>query len=213
VSSQGTKERILDAGEKLFGQRGFAGTSLREITREAEVNLAAVHYHFGSKEALLKAVFDRIVGPTNHERLERLEEVESRTGESAPTVEAILEAFIAPDLRLIRDLGERGLLVSRFLGRATSEPSELVQELIREQFGALGQRFLDALSRALPDAPRELLFERLLWVVAILTSILADTGPAASHLDPNETEALGSRLITFAVAGMRAPAAPTKETP
>ncbi len=213
MSSQGTKERILDAGEKLFGQRGFAGTSLREITREAEVNLAAVHYHFGSKEALLKAVLDRIVGPTNRERLEQLEEAENLAGEDAPTVEAILEAFIAPDLRLIRDLGERGLVVSRFLGRATSEPSELVQELIREQFGTLGQRFLDALSHALPDVSREHLFERLLWVVAILTSILADTGPAASRLDPDETEALVSRLIAFAAAGMRAPAAPTKETP
>src|ERR671910_3594384 len=72
-----TKEKILDAAERLFAAHGFAGTSLRSVTKEAGVNLAAVHYHFGNKEDLLRAVLGRIVIPVNRERLEMLEQVEA----------------------------------------------------------------------------------------------------------------------------------------
>jgi AcrR family transcriptional regulator len=72
LASKDTKERILDAAERLFAAHGFAGTSLRAVTKEAGVNLAAVHYHFGTKEDLLRAVLSRIVIPVNRERLEML---------------------------------------------------------------------------------------------------------------------------------------------
>ena len=65
MSSDETRERILDAAQELFAAKGFAGTSVREITRLAEVNVAAIHYHFGTKEAVLRGVTDRIVGPLN----------------------------------------------------------------------------------------------------------------------------------------------------
>jgi AcrR family transcriptional regulator len=199
-----TKTRILDSAEALFAGHGFAGTSLRAITGRAEVNLAAVHYHFGSKEELLAAVLRRVVDPANRERLLRLDAVEA---DPAPiTVEAILEAFIAPDLRLIRDLGARGVIVSRFLARSSSEPSELVQRLIREQFGRLGERFHAALCRALPHHPPDQLYERLMWVVAAITTILAGTGSAASDRSIDDPDALSARLVAFAAAGMRAPA-------
>ena len=60
-----TRERLLDAAKYLFAQRGVDATSLRHITAEAAANLASVNYHFGSKEALFRAVFVRRIGPVN----------------------------------------------------------------------------------------------------------------------------------------------------
>src|SRR5271166_6534149 len=86
-----TKTRILDAAEKLFGEKGFDATSLRDITTEADVNLAAVNYHFQSKESLIEAVILRGAGPVNDRRLAMLE----ATGPKA-SVEQIVEAFVGP---------------------------------------------------------------------------------------------------------------------
>lgn len=199
--SNNTRDRILSTAERLFATHGFSGTSLRELTKEADVNLGAVNYHFGSKEDLLRAVLTRIVAPTNQERLKLLDEVDTED----PTLEAILHAFIVPDLQLIRDLGERGRIIARFLGRSSAEPSELVQELTTEQFGDLGQRFVAALATVLPHLSQAEIYERLHWLIGIITYILADAGPTASHTDISDTEALAQRLLQFAAAGMRAP--------
>ena len=67
MAATDTKERILDAAELLFAAHGFAGTSLRAVTREAGVNLAAVHYPYGTEEDLLRAVLGRIVIAVNRE--------------------------------------------------------------------------------------------------------------------------------------------------
>jgi AcrR family transcriptional regulator len=199
-----TKERILDAAERLFAAHGFAGTSLRAVTKEAGVNLAAVHYHFGTKEDLLRAVLSRIVIPVNRERLKMLEQVEAAAGSDPPSLEGILEAFIAPDLRLIRDLGERGVIITRFLGRSYTEPAEMVQALSREHYEELGQRFMEAFARALPEVPQAEVYWRFKLVVGVLTYVLADpTGGYAEDLsDVDETV---RRLVAFLAAGLRAP--------
>ena len=75
-----TKERILDVAERLFADRGFPATPLRDITSEAGVNVASVNYHFGSKEALLAAVLERRLHPVNARRLELLDAIESAAG-------------------------------------------------------------------------------------------------------------------------------------
>ena len=201
-----TKQRILDAAERLFALRGFAGTSLRAVTREARVNLAAIHYHFGTKEDLLRAVLSRIVIPVNRERLEMLEQVEAAAGSDPPSLEAILKSFIAPDLRLIRDLGERGLIITRFLGRSYTEPAEMVQALSREHYEELGQRFMEAFARALPEVQLAELYWRFKLVVGVLTYILADTDPTGGYAeDLSDVEGTVGRLVTFLAAGLRAP--------
>jgi AcrR family transcriptional regulator len=201
-----TRERILDAAERLFAAHGFAGTSLRAVTREAEVNLAAVHYHFGTKEDLLRAVLDRVVVPVNRERLERLGQLEAGSGDEPLPVEGILEAFLAPTLRSIRDLGERGVIITRFLGRSYTEPSELVQALAREQYGEVGQRFTEALGRALPHLPEAELHRRFKLVVGVLTYILADAGRTGEYADDlSDVDGMVGRLVAFLAAGLRAP--------
>jgi AcrR family transcriptional regulator len=202
----GTREKILDAAEWHFAAHGFAGTSLRAVIREAEVNLAAVHYHFGSKKNLLRAMLDRVVVPVNRERLERLEQLEAASGDGPPPVEGILEAFLAPGLRSIRDLGERGVIITRFLGRSYTEPSELVRELVRELFGEVGQRFTEALGRALPHLPEAELHRRFKLVVGVMTYIQADAGRTGEYVeDLSDVDEMVTRLVSFLAAGLRAP--------
>src|ERR1022692_4678526 len=91
-----TKDRILDAAERLLSKNGFDATSLRAITAEADVNLAAVNYHFHSKDALMKALIARRLGPVNQKRLAMLDAVESAAGNGPLPVGAVIAAFISP---------------------------------------------------------------------------------------------------------------------
>src|SRR5881628_1017735 len=93
-----TRSRILDVAEELFGERGLDRVSIRDITRKAKVNLAAINYHFGSKEDLIAAIFEREFVPVNEARLAALDAVQ-RAGKKDPKLEAILEAFIRPTVR------------------------------------------------------------------------------------------------------------------
>jgi AcrR family transcriptional regulator len=197
------RERILDAAEREFAEHGFHGASLRSITRAADVNVASIHYYYGSKQALLRATLERIVQPVNEERLRQLDAV--LAGEAVPSVESILTAFIRPDLELIAGLGERGTIMARFSGRSYTEPEEVVSQVITDLFSGVGARFLAALSLAIPEVPMEELRWRLRCVVAIITYLLAAQGTARALFDPNDVPATSERFVSFAAAGMRAP--------
>src|SRR5437764_4269513 len=113
-----TKERILDAAEALFMEHGFEATSLRQITATAGVNLAAVNYHFGSKEELFQAVLTRRLDPMNQERIGLLTRFEREAAPRALSCERILAAMFIPALRLARDRRRGGKDFLRLLGRA-----------------------------------------------------------------------------------------------
>ena len=91
-----TKERILDTAERLFADHGFPATSLRDITQEAGVNLAAVNYHFGGKEGLLIEVLERKIAPVNRSRLAQLETLETAAGSDPVPTEHLVRAFVTP---------------------------------------------------------------------------------------------------------------------
>ena len=196
-----TKERILDAAEPLFADHGFAATSMRSITARAEVNLAAVNYHFGSKEALIDAVFTRRLHPLNEERLERLAQVEAESSDQAPSLEQIVESFVGPALRL----GHDQPVFMRLLGHALSEPS--VREMFTEQFREVFQRFSVALKRALPSLPPEELVWRFLFMVGAMAYSMAmacDINRMSHGLcKSDDVEATLRRLVPFLAAGMR----------
>lgn len=202
-----TKERILDAAEALFAEEGLARTSLRAITVRAGVNVAAVHYHFGSKEALLEAVFARRAEPVNRARLEALDALEAA---GVPAVEDVLEAFLVPLFRIHAAQGMPSSLVSQLIGRFYQEPQHVIAPLLREQFGAMGRRFLDALCRALPDVPAVDIRWRFQFLVAALTDVLSgrhllDIVPGYP-MEPPDDSATVRRLVAFGAAGLRAPA-------
>src|SRR4051794_8087396 len=98
-----TKERILDTAEALFMEHGFEATSLRAITSAAGVNLAAVNYHFGTKEELFQSVLTRRLDPMNQERVALLTELERAVAPQPVACEKILSAMFIPALKLARD--------------------------------------------------------------------------------------------------------------
>src|SRR3954469_883038 len=116
-----TRTRILDVAEELFSEQGFDRVSIRDITRKARVNLAAINYHFGSKEELIAAIFEREVVPVNEARLAALDAVE-RSAKKSPKLEEILEAFIRPTIECSTGKPKGGKAFSKLFGRCLSEP-------------------------------------------------------------------------------------------
>jgi len=204
-----TKTRLLDAAERLFAERGFAAASLRAITAAAQVNLAAVNYHFRSKEALLQAVFSRRLGPLNRQCLQILEEAEARAGRRSLPLEDILEAFVAPTLRLRAELAQSGASFQRLMGRLVFEPAETVQTIFKDQFAGLAVRFQAALVKALPKLPPLDLLWRIHFTVGAMAFTMAGahmlTVLAGNRCDPADVEGTIRRLVAFLAAGLRAP--------
>jgi len=202
-----TKEKILDSAEKLFARDGFPATSLRAITADAGVNLAAVHYHFGSKDALVEAVFTRRLEPLNQERLTLLDAVETSSEATSP--EKILEAFVGPPLRLLRDEKRGGATFMRLMGRTLTEPSQQVQEIFIRQFREIAGRFTAALKHALPGLPPEEIFWRMHFSIGAMAHTMSDTFRlrliSGGLCDSADVDATIHRLVTFLSAGMQAP--------
>ena len=205
-----TKEKILDAAEALFMEHGFEATSLRQITATAGVNLAAVNYHFGSKEELFQAVLTRRLDPMNQERIALLTRFEREAAPRALSCERILAAMFIPALRLARDRRRGGKDFLRLLGRAYADPAPFIRQFLSEQYAVMISRFKAAFGRALPQLPKRELSWRLHFVMGALSYTLAGTDALKliAELNPRDTqndETLLRRLAPFLVAGLKAP--------
>lgn len=190
-----TKTRILNAAEKLFGEKGFDGTSLRDITTEAQVNLAAVNYHFQSKESLMDAVIERRIEPVNQRRMAMLD-----AAGPSPTVEQVVEAFVSP--LFVMDV----LPAVPLIGRVLSNPSQFFERVYKKHLVHVVQRFSAAIGAALPELPREELFWRLHFMAGSMTHVLTLSSvlPLMSGRPVHRDAAL-RHLVTFLSAGFRAP--------
>jgi AcrR family transcriptional regulator len=203
-----TRTRILDAAEELFMQHGFEGTSMRQLTSRAGVNLAAVNYHFGSKHALIEAVFRRRLDPMNAARISALDELEKQ-GAPLPA-EAIIRAFVGPSLRLIEDAKGGGRNFIRLLGRTYTEPAKTVRALIGQIYAPAMERYKRALERALPQMPADELVWRMHFMFGTLAYTLAatDTVQLIAGCKPEDrydARLLEERLTAFLSAGLHAP--------
>jgi AcrR family transcriptional regulator len=170
-----TKGRILDAAETLFMEHGFEATSLRAITAAADANLAAVNYHFGSKEELFEAVLTRRLDPMNQRRVALLTELERDAGEHAVPSDRVLYAMILPALELARDPARGGSNFLRLLGRAYADPAPFIRRFLSEHYVEMIARFKEAFARALPHLPRRELSWRLHFIMGALSYTLAGT--------------------------------------
>jgi AcrR family transcriptional regulator len=198
-----TKERILDAAEALFAEHGFAGTSLRQLTGSAEVNIAAVNYHFGSKDNLVAEVFRRRMDAMSHARLEQLAQARAHT---PVALDEVLRAFIEPALALSLDRQGGGSFV-RVLARAYAERNERLRQFLSDNYGHVLREFSHALADCLPHLDKQTLHWRLDFLAGALTYAMADFGLLRRSGDGDEhahcTRA-ANELVTFAAAGLRA---------
>jgi AcrR family transcriptional regulator len=210
MAGEDTREKLLDAAEQLFAEHGISGTTLRALTRSAQVNLAAVHYHFGGKEGLLDAVVERRATAMNQERLRELDELERLAGDEAPRVEDILRAFFLPGLRTLESVGPETIdLLTRLSARITCEPPEAIEALVRKHFGAVMKRFVEALARVLPDLRQEVVDDRFRFVIGTLSHVFSgtfdlDVIPGHPVCDSSVGERI-QHLIVFLSAGLLAP--------
>ena len=204
-----TRTRILDAAEELFMQHGFEGTSMRLLTAKAGVNLAAVNYHFGSKDALIEALFRRRLDPINAARTAELDRLEAESGGRPLAAEAIIRAFVGPSLRLMEDKGG-GRNFIRLLGRTYTEPAKPIRLLIGQLYARVMERYKLALERALPHMPREELVWRMHFMFGTLSYTLAATDTVqliagCKPEDRHDARLLEERLTAFLAAGLCAP--------
>ncbi|PUB26281.1 TetR family transcriptional regulator [Promicromonospora sp. AC04] len=206
-AAQGTRERLIEAAVRLFGERGIEATSLRALTEAARSNIAAVNYHFGSKEGLLRAVVDRTMRLANNERSRRLDELESAP--EPPTVAALVRAFVEPGADLLEGHGPD---VARFIGRMISEPDPRVRQLFADQVDPVEGRYLAALSRALPEVDDDgirFAYTSMLGLLSLHQSGAFATvewpqlrGPASGTGRSDDADR--ERLVAFVTAGMLA---------
>jgi AcrR family transcriptional regulator len=197
-----TKDRILGAAEELFAQQGFAGTSLREVTSRAEVNIAAVNYHFGSKENLVNEVFRRRMDAMTAERMAALE---TATRDHPGVLEPVLAAFVEPALALARDR-HGGVAFIRVIARAYAEKNDALRKFLSDRYGHVLRAFAKAIAACVPDLGKEALYWRLDFLSGALTYAMADFGLIKRPAGISEVahrQRAAEELIRFAAAGLR----------
>lgn len=208
-----TRERLLSAATRLFTEHGFAGTSIRMITREAGVPVALVNYHFGSKQGLMEAVFARALGNHGESRVSYLDKLEREAGDQPVPVNALVRAFITSALRLTRRDDIPGTVFKQLVARAFYEPGAGSQSFFPEEYSESIERYKIAFMRALPHLTEEDVLWRLYFFVGIVAYVIA--GKDTMHIarlyklsSAGDAESVLQRLVPFIVAGMESPTFP-----
>ena len=214
-----TRDLILDTAERLFAQQGHDGTSMRQITSEAGVNLAAVNYHFGSKESLVQAVLKRRLAVLNQERLRLLDELEAQAQGRPLKPSQIVDAFFGTLLRLASHPEHVGKNFLPLLERTMTDPTGFIRAIVAEEYASVMERYQNAFFKALPDVPRTEIIWRFQFMLGATSYAIVGTevlrlamGWSLEDGDPtHDPERTLQRLMSFLLGGLRAPlpAAPT----
>ena len=208
-----TRARILDAAERLFMAHGYDGTSMRQITGEAGVNIAAVNYHFGSKEALIQEVFRRRLNWLNEERMRALDELEATADGQPLKPSQIVDAFFGTMIRMAEDEERGGVIFLRLLGRTLTEPSDFIRAFLAHEYKTVVERYKEALFRSLPDVPKAEIVWRFHFMLGATSYAIAGTDALRLVTDwgieaedsEDRLDRLLPRLISFLIGGLRTP--------
>ncbi len=207
IPETGSKRKLLDAAEQLFADKGFEAVSVRDITQLAKTNVAAVNYHFGSRDSLLSLVMMRYMLPVTEERIARLEAIERKwSGKTAP-LEEIIDALVRPLVGQVRksELSER--LFYKLIGRIFSQQADGLPAPVEEQLRQVLERFMRAFGKALPTVDSEDLAWRMHFMVGGMIHLLTHQDMlhrvtrGASGLPT--MEATLSRFIRYSAVGLR----------
>jgi AcrR family transcriptional regulator len=205
ASRPSARQRLIDASEQLFADHGWNAVSIRTIVAAADVNLAALHYHFGSKEQLLAEIFAARAKPIAEERMRLL--LAAIDLEGAPSLERILEAFLRPALTIGSDHRFGGRAFVKLRARLATEPEAVSRRILANAFDESSGEFLTALGRALPEIPRADLEWRFHFMLGAMFYTMADAGRIQSltdgRCDPGRVEDALENIIPFLAAGFR----------
>ena len=206
-----TRQRILDAAERLFMENGYEGTSTRMVTSAAAVNLAAVNYHFGSKEALMQEVLRRRLATLNQERLRVLDEAESQAAGAPLKPSQIVDGLFGTLLRMADAEGPGGRICQRLIGRTLTEPADFIRTFLAAEYADVLERYKAALFRALPDVPRAEIVWRFHFMLGATSYAIAGTDALqlvtdwqVQEDDATQAEKMMPRLMAFLLGGLRA---------
>ena len=199
-----TKERLLVVAGELFADRGFDSVSLRMITDRANVNLASVNYHFGSKEELIGAVVDDIVRPVNERRLSLLSLIDYTRQDP---IRKIIHAFIDPVFDL-SDSGNDDNKYYKLISRCIASRDDRVSSIIIKQFPEVLAQFVSSLTKALPSMDSNSAHLKIMFMAGALAHSLFHYENllliSEGRFDLNSTEVLKNELVSFLLTGMNA---------
>lgn len=203
-----TKSEILDAAELLFSEHGFADTSLRTITSQASVNLAAVNYHFGSKKLLIQEVLRRYLDVFIPEVNKQLESLTVAT--STPNMQQVFSSLIQPLLLLNKTRPDGTAIFVRLLGRGYSESQGHLRKYIMFHYGDVLKRFVDAIKLAAPELTSSEIFWRIHFAIGTFVFTMASSKALleiaeADYQQAEDIEGIIHRLIPYISAGTGAP--------
>lgn len=203
-----TKDKILNAAEQLFADNGFNGTSLREITSQADVNLAAVNYHFGSKKELIKAVISRYMDELSPILEETL--VDLVNSDQQPDLNEVFTVFLEPLLSL-NDFRENGTSIFlQLLGRGYTDSQGFLRWFMTTRYPGVIERFVSAVHKAYPELTAEQMFWRLHFtmgtIVFTMSSSEALMDIAQNDFNKNlDIAGVIKQVIPYIAAGVGAP--------
>jgi AcrR family transcriptional regulator len=208
-----TRERLIVAAETLFAQRGYQGVSVRAIAAAAGVNWSLLGYYFRGKEGLLFEIYRRHCNALNAERFQLLSAAKAER--RPPQLEKVIEAFVLPALAMVH-AQNGGPSFSRLRAVLAAENSQLLDQLVAENFDSSSAEFIDALCECLPELPRDEVLWRFHFMLG--TIYYSATGPhrikalSQGRCDPASASENVKHLIPFLAAGFRAPASPVRKT-
>lgn len=207
-----TRVALLDAAERLFSQNGVEGTSVRDIIKEAGVNLGAINYHFGSKDRLALEVFARRLEPVNRARIAALDAVEAAAGKRKVKLEQVIDALIRPAVEAKEEGAPNCDDFMRLISRCFQEPNVEVKKFVESQFAEVCRRFDSAILKAVPHLPPGELFWRMSFAFGALHHgqerwLRFDQMPHPSEHQPVKPDREGfiQRVIAFVAAGLSSP--------
>jgi AcrR family transcriptional regulator len=215
MAADHTRTAIITAAERLYAERGFADVTMRDIVAAADVNLAAVNYHFGSKDELIAELFVTRSLATNRERLRELKAAEE-AGDGRADIHAIFAALVGPTLRGCLGPEKQRSDAARFMIRASIESVPPIRKIKNREVDHL-KRFAAAMRRSLPDQDPADIFWALHFALAMAHQTIRDserlTRMSDGLCDLNDVQAITDRVVAVAVMALtgRAARSPAKE--
>ncbi|MCP5523007.1 MAG: TetR/AcrR family transcriptional regulator [Verrucomicrobiales bacterium] len=203
-----TRGRVLEVAEQLFAERGIDAVSIRDIISAAGANLGAINYHFGTKERLIEAVFERRLLPSAQQRLRALEAVEKAAGDRPPELEAVLEAFFRPVVEEAMDPDRGGAAFKKLMARSLVDPNPVMERVMKNHIPAMVKKFDAVLLRAMPGLdPADVFWRMHLLMGGLHQSLLLMDRKPPPGVPPFrlDAETYIKRFVAFAAAAFRAP--------